>query len=167
MANGRTDQLKTLVDVAKSGAPLERADAIAELKRLVKLNAKVAQMIGRTAQHVEQMLLLASAPVEVREDLAKGTLTPTLAVRLLRSARRGGLPVVEAVQTAREQAKARGHEKVAPSDLRLAVRGRSKTSLQHVYRKLRMHLQTRNAVMTLELSRSEVEELYRVLEALR
>lgn len=167
MAQINPDQLAALIALAKAGTPLERADAISELKRKLKLNVKVAELIGRTSQHVEQMLLLSSAPSEVRDEVASGKLSPTLAVRLIRSSRRAGIPVVEALQAAREAAEAKGVEKITPTIAMGSVSIKSRHSLQHVYRKLRSHLQTQRAAMRLELSRVEVEELYRVLEAKR
>lgn len=91
--------------------PLSPYEMSKLVKRLVDLKcpeAEVAKRLDVTGQTVRDMLVLASAPSQVHERVAAGTMSPTLAVEMMRE---HGPRVVEEVEAAVRRAAAEGKDR--------------------------------------------------------
>jgi ParB-like chromosome segregation protein Spo0J len=91
-------------------SPLEQATVIKRLLSFGWSESEIGRRIGKTRQHVANLLDLAGAPPQVRELVANGTVSATEAVKTVR--REGGPGAVEVLTTAAETARAEGRTKV-------------------------------------------------------
>lgn len=98
---------------ANSGLPLsalEQADAVARLVSYGWTENEIGKKIGRTRQHVVNLLELAQAPKGVRVMVVQGTVSATQAVKTVRA--EGAAKAVKTLQRAAEHAKQEGRTRV-------------------------------------------------------
>lgn len=85
---GTNEQERTLMLLtANAGLPLsalEQADVIKRLLTFGWSEAEIASRIGRTRQHVVNLLTLSAAPVAVRDQVQAGTVSSTEAMAVMR-----------------------------------------------------------------------------------
>nr|WP_280971424.1 hypothetical protein [Cupriavidus gilardii]WDE72662.1 hypothetical protein [Cupriavidus gilardii] len=96
--------------------PLERAAGYKRLRNFGWDNARIAKQVGRTPQHVAQLLLLADAPSAVQKMVAEGRLSADEAVKAVRNHGEDG--VTEALDHAMERARSIGKTKITGAVLR-------------------------------------------------
>jgi len=99
---------------ANSGLPLtglEQAEAVKRLLAFGWSDAEIGRRIGRTRQHVANLLELAAAPIGIKKHVVNGTLSATAAVKLIRDEGAGAEAKLERVKAT---AAASGKVKVTP-----------------------------------------------------
>lgn len=64
--------------------PLEYAEGIRQLTAMGLSADDIGRRVGKTRQHVDQMLILSTAPNAVHQMVAAGTVSPTVAVEVTR-----------------------------------------------------------------------------------
>jgi ParB family chromosome partitioning protein len=96
--------------------PLELAEGYRRMKALFGMsNEEVGQMVGKTRQHIEQMLLLASAPHAVQTMVRAGEVSASAAIDAVREHGEGSAQILGA---AKDIAAASGQKKIRPSSIR-------------------------------------------------
>lgn len=95
-------------------APLEQAEAVKRLISYGWTETDIGKKIGRTRQHVANLLELAGAPEGVRVMVVKGSLAATEAVKTIRSE---GANATQVLQDAAKHAEAAGKTKVTGKNI--------------------------------------------------
>jgi ParB-like chromosome segregation protein Spo0J len=95
-------------------APLEQAEVVKRLLSYGWTEAMIGGKIGRTRQHIANLLELAGAPPGVKVMVANGVVSATEAVKTIRSQGDGA---TKTLQAAAEVAKAKGKGKVTASSI--------------------------------------------------
>ncbi|WP_404995401.1 ParB/RepB/Spo0J family partition protein [Cupriavidus pauculus] len=96
--------------------PLERALGYARLRAFGWDNARIAQDVHRTVNHVAQLLQLADAPSKVQAMVSAGQLAADEAVKVVRD--HGEEKATQVLDEAMQRAKAMGKTKVTGAVLR-------------------------------------------------
>lgn len=96
-------------------SPLEVAMGIKRMNGWNLTNAEISDRIGKTPQHVEQMLLLANAPLDVQNMVREEKVAAATAIEVLRKHGEGAGKVLAASY---EKAVSAGKSKVTPSHVR-------------------------------------------------
>lgn len=102
-----------------SGEPLspwEQSVVAARLIGFGRTEEEVASKLGRTVRYIKDLLVLASAPTEIRNAVLKGEIAAAVAVREIRAS--GGAKAAKKIATAVERATKDGKSKVTPSALK-------------------------------------------------
>lgn len=100
-----------------SGRPLTQMGQAEVVKRLVGRGLSedaIAAKVGMSVAKVRDLLTLTSAPVEIREMVTAGEVSPTLAVQVLKT---DGADAVATLKTAKARSKAKGKKKVTKQDV--------------------------------------------------
>lgn len=99
---------------AQAGLPLTAMEfAVNVCQRLVNHNwtvEQIAREVGKTPEHVRNMLKLAAAPAEIKEMVADKTVSPTEAVKQIKA--KGGAAAAKALVEKAKEAKKAGKKKV-------------------------------------------------------
>lgn len=107
-------------------APIEVAQGYKRLRDLGKTPAEIAQMVGKTRQHVDQLLILANATGEVQDAVREGKVSAAVAVKL---ARAHGEQAGEVLRDELDKAGARGKAKVTDGTMRAELPAKAYTTL--------------------------------------
>lgn len=94
--------------------PLELAEGYRRLKAFGLNNEEIAKLVGKTRQHIEQMLLLSAAPHSVQVMVRSGETAATTAIQAVRE---HGDRASEVLMAAKEIAVVAGQAKVRPASL--------------------------------------------------
>lgn len=89
--------------------PMEIAEGYRRLHAYGVSPDDIAELVNKTRQHVDQMLVLANAPYAVQQMVKRGEVSPTLAMQMVRT---HGDKAVDKLKAAQAQAKAQGKKKV-------------------------------------------------------
>ena len=116
--------------------PLGVASSYLRLTRMGKTVADIAKHINRTTTHVESMLTLATANMDVRVMVREGTVSATMAIEAVRA---HGEKAGEFLQKKFKEAKAQGKQALKPSAIRdwappRKVAGRMYDTLELTYK---------------------------------
>ena len=116
--------------------PLGVASSYLRLHRMGKKVSDIAKHINRTQTHVESMLTLATANMDVREMVRLGTVSATMAIEAVRA---HGEKAGEFLQSKFKEAKAQGKQALKPSGIRdwappRKVAGRMYEKLEQTYK---------------------------------
>jgi ParB family chromosome partitioning protein len=95
--------------------PLEAARVYQRLANLGKTPDEIAAMVGKTRQHVDQALILATANVDVQRMVADGKVAGATAVKVVRE---HGEDAGKVLQDALDKAKATGKGKVTEGTIK-------------------------------------------------
>lgn len=109
------------VITSQEGRKLEPLELAEGYKRLASFGwdpAKIAQKVGKTRQHVDQMLVLAGANTDVQQLVATGAVAAATAVAIVREHGEGAGKVLEAEL---DKAKAAGKGKVTAGTMKGAT----------------------------------------------
>ena len=109
---GNDIQRKARVLTSQEGRklkPLEIAEGYRQLAAFGVSSDDIARMVHKSRQHVDQMLILATAPHAVHQAVKVGEISATDATKM---ARKEGDNAGAALETAREKAKAQGAKKI-------------------------------------------------------
>lgn len=118
--------------------PLGVANSYLRLHRMGKTVAEIAKSINRSGTHVESMLVLATANMDVREMVRAGTVTATSAIEAVREhGEQAGPFLAKKLQ----EANAQGKRKLKPSAIRewappRKVAGRMYSTLGLAYKEI-------------------------------
>lgn len=115
--------------------PLKALERVTVLKRMVNqghTETEVAEAIGKTPEHVRQMLMMDQMPLELKRMVNAGQISPTYALELFKE---HGTAAVEVAQAGLEKAASNGKSKVT----RKTVTGRRRLSPK-VMNTLRDHM---------------------------
>lgn len=113
-----------LLLTSNDGLALKTLERVAVLKRMINqghTEAEVADAIGKTTEHVRQMLMMDQMPIELKRMVNANQISATYALELFKE---HGTKAVEVAQEALEKAKGNGRQKVT----RKAVTGRRRLS---------------------------------------
>ena len=97
-------------------SPFEQSIQVARLKGFGRSEDEIAANLGKTKRYVQDLLVLSTAPSDIRNAVLKGEISASVAVREVRAV--GGAKAAAKVTKAVEEAKAAGKERVSPSDLK-------------------------------------------------
>ncbi|MGO0792775.1 hypothetical protein ACTOWA_23215 [Herbaspirillum seropedicae] len=95
--------------------PLELAEGYRRLKAFGLSNEEIGNLVGKSRQHIEQMLLLAAAPHAVQMMVRSGETAATTAIEAVREHGDGAAAVLGA---AKQEAAASGKKKVTTAAIR-------------------------------------------------
>jgi hypothetical protein len=96
---------------------LVRADTFKELKGGGLLNKEIAALAKKTPQHVEQLLILATAEAGVRRLIAREQVTYAMVIEAVRDERRGGQNALVALNRMVANAREAGRSRAMRRDL--------------------------------------------------
>lgn len=95
--------------------PLELAEGYRRLKAFGLNNEEIAKLVGKTRQHIEQMLLLAAAPHSVQKMVRAGETAASTAIEAVRE---HGDKAAEVLDSARKTVAAAGGKKITNAAIR-------------------------------------------------
>lgn len=124
-----------LLLTSNDGLALKTLERVAVIKRMVNqghTEAEVAEAIGKTPEHVRQMLMMDQMPLQLKRMVNAGEISATYALDLFKV---HGTGAVEVAQAGLEKAKVNGKKKVTPK----TVGGRRRLSPK-VLNSLRDHM---------------------------
>ena len=163
------DQAALIVS-SNSGLKITALQTAAVYKRLAGWGfseGEIAERVGKTSQHVNQMLALLELPLELKQQIEAKVISATAALDIFREKGREAVNVVqEAVNKAKEQGKTKVTKKNlqdGPKPLPRKVAGDVRTAFGNVAQRL----QSQDAVfegdtVIVTMSREEVEGLLAV-----
>lgn len=119
MANKRFDQaMERIQSPSFNDMPLlARADTFKELKDGGLLNKEIAALAKKTPQHVEQLLILATAEPGVRRLIAREQVTYAMVIEAVRDERRGGQSALTTLNRMVANAREAGRSRAMRRDL--------------------------------------------------
>ncbi|MCG3782738.1 ParB/RepB/Spo0J family partition protein [Delftia acidovorans] len=101
--------------VNKPLTPLEMAEGYKRLRAFGWTAAHIAKKVGKSTEHVQQLLALGDAPNAVREMVTSGDVSASLAAKIARSL--GGDKAAETLAVQVAAAKAQGASRVTPKTI--------------------------------------------------
>ena len=116
--SSEADRLLTQI-VANSGKQLEPLEAADVFKRLVDFGwteDQIAAKVGKTKNHVSDLLRLRAAPAAVTSLVRSGAVAATMAATTLRKAKGDGKKAAEVLKTAVKAAAKKGKTKATAKD---------------------------------------------------
>jgi ParB family transcriptional regulator, chromosome partitioning protein len=106
-------------------SPMEQAEVVKRLMSYGWSETEIGRKMGRTRQHVANLLELAGAPDAVRVMVVQGTVSATEAVKAIR---RDGEQATAVLQQAEEIARAQGKTRVTPKMIPAGKHGKPHTN---------------------------------------
>jgi ParB family chromosome partitioning protein len=116
--NGSEAERVTRVMTSADGRPLGPLEIAHGYQRLAEMGLgpeQISKHVHKTRQHVDQMLILANAPADVRQLVATGAVSATTAVQVTRKEGEGAGAVLAEAAAA---AKAKGKGKVTGAEMK-------------------------------------------------
>ncbi|WP_052952279.1 hypothetical protein [Diaphorobacter sp. J5-51] len=137
--------------------PLGVANSYLRLTRMGKSVADIARHINRTTTHVEAMLVLATANMDVRELVREGKVSATMAVEAVREHGEKAGPFL---QRKFQEIKAQGKQALKPSAIRewapsRKIAGRMFDSLEQAYKGIMSKREVKDLLIEIETSGDE------------
>ncbi len=119
---GSTEQDRLLTQiVGNSGKPFEPLEMANVFHRLLGLGLKeteIAKKVGRSRQHIIDMLALRSADPLVKEAIQSGEVSPTLALQVVKTTKGDKKKAADTITKAVKDAKASGKKKATAKNVK-------------------------------------------------
>lgn len=100
--------------------PLQRSEGYKRLAGQQWKPAQIAQKVGRSVQHVEQLLMLANADEAIKELIRQDRIKSTTVIEVLTAVRGTGTDPLPQIMQMIDRAQARGKQRATSADAKIA-----------------------------------------------